>query len=134
MLGIDEIGNSSSTIFGPSRIRRDRLATNSLWWRRCGGARACEPGLCQRTLHDRKMRQIMRSELVYEAGLKIENRFLLAATVMRAVKKLHVSSTRTEDTVNRGFAEVAKGTPMLGELPEITPPPPIDILLIVPAA
>jgi hypothetical protein len=44
----------------------------------------------------------MRSELVYSAGLKIENRFLLSATVMRAVRKLHVSSGRTEDTVNRG--------------------------------
>src|ERR1700679_1299034 len=50
---------------------------------------------------------IMRSELVYQAGLKIENRFLLAATAMRAARKLHVSSTRTEDTVNRVFTEVA---------------------------
>jgi len=76
----------------------------------------------------------MRSELVYEAGLKIENRFLLAATVMRAVKKLHVSSTRTEDTVNRVFAEVASGTRVHGKLPEVTPPPAIDVLLITPAA
>ncbi len=75
----------------------------------------------------------MRSELVYEAGLKIENRFLLATTAMRAVKKLHVSSTRTEDTVNKVFAEVANGTPVHGELPEVTPPPAIDALLIVPA-
>jgi hypothetical protein len=76
----------------------------------------------------------MRSELVYEAGLKIENRFLLAATVMRAVKKLHVSSTRTEDTVNKVFAEVANGTRLHGALPEITPPPAIEVLLITPAA
>ena len=75
----------------------------------------------------------MRSELVYEAGIKIENRFLLAATTMRAAKRLHISSTRTEDTVNRALAEVAKGTRAHGELPEITPPPPID-LLITPAA
>ncbi len=74
----------------------------------------------------------MRSELVYGAGLKIENRFLLAATVMRAVRRLHISSTRTEDTVNRVFAEVANGTPVHGELPEITPPPAIDALLIAP--
>lgn len=74
----------------------------------------------------------MRSELVYEAGLKIENRFLLAATVMRAVKKLHISSTRTEDTVNKVFVEVANGTRLHGELPEVTPPPAIDVLLITP--
>lgn len=76
----------------------------------------------------------MRSELVYEAGIKIENRFLLAATAMRAARKLHVSSTRTEDTVNRVFAEVARGTQAHGKLPDITPPPPIDALLITPAA
>ena len=75
----------------------------------------------------------MRSELVYQAGLKIENRFLLAAVVMRAVKKLHVNSTRTEDTLNGVFAEVANGTRVHGTLPVITPPEPIDLLLITPA-
>jgi hypothetical protein len=74
----------------------------------------------------------MRSELVYLAGLKIENRFLLSATVMRAVRMLHVSSGRTEDTVNRVFAEVAQGRYADGKLPEITPPPPIDALLVTP--
>ncbi len=76
----------------------------------------------------------MRSQLVYEAGLKIENRFLLATTAMQATKKLHISSTRTEDTVNRVFAEVANGTRVHGNLPEVTPPPTIDELLITPAA
>jgi len=76
----------------------------------------------------------MRSQLVYEAGLKIENRFLLATTAMRATRKLHVSSTRTEDTVNKVLAEVANGTPLHQELPEITPPPAIDELLITPGA
>jgi hypothetical protein len=75
----------------------------------------------------------MRSELVYDAGLKIENRFLLSTTVMRAVRKLHVNSTRMEDTVNRVFAEVANGTPAHGELPEITPPAAIDALVITPS-
>lgn len=74
----------------------------------------------------------MRSELVYEAGLRIENRFLLATTAMQATRKLHVRSTRTEDTVNRVFAEVAKGYYAHGELPEITPPPAIDALVVAP--
>jgi hypothetical protein len=76
----------------------------------------------------------MRSELVHSAGLKIENRFLLASTVMQAVRKLHVASTRTEDTANKVFADVANGKYAHGELPEITPPPTIDVLLITPAA
>ena len=75
----------------------------------------------------------MRSELVYEAGYRIENRFLLAAIAMQAVRKLHVSSTRTEDTVNRVFAEVARGC-AYGKLPEVALPPAIDLLLIPPAA
>jgi hypothetical protein len=76
----------------------------------------------------------MRSELVYSAGLQIENRFLLACTAMRAVRKLHVGSTRTEDTINKVFTEVANGRPLVHKLPEITPPPAIDALLITPAA
>lgn len=76
----------------------------------------------------------MRSQLVYEAGLKIKNRFLLATTAMQATRKLHISSTRTEDTVNSVLTEVANGTFVHGNLPEVTPPPAIDILLITPAA
>lgn len=76
----------------------------------------------------------MRSELVYGAGLKIANRFLLAATTMRAATKLHIGSTRTEDTVNRVLIEVAKGTCMHGKLPEVAPPAPMDLLVITPAA
>ena len=74
----------------------------------------------------------MRSELVFLAGIKIENRFLLSSTVMRAVRMLHINSTRTEDTVNRVFEEVGKGCYAHGELPEIVPPPPIDVLMIAP--
>ena len=73
----------------------------------------------------------MRSKLVYSAGLKIENRFLLSATVMRAVRKLHVSSHRTEDTLNRVFADVAEGRYIDVTMPEIAPPPAIDELLVV---
>jgi hypothetical protein len=74
----------------------------------------------------------MRSELVYSARVKIKNNFLLAATVMRAVRKLHVSSSRTEDTLNKIFEKVSEGGFAHGELPEVTPPPPIDMLVISP--
>jgi hypothetical protein len=74
----------------------------------------------------------MRSELVYLAGLKIENRFLLSATVIRAVRMLHISSGRTEDTVNRVFAEVAQGRYLDVKLPEIAPPPAIEELVAAP--
>jgi hypothetical protein len=72
----------------------------------------------------------MRSELVYLAGLRIENRFLLSSTVMRAARMLHITSTRTEDTLNRVFNDVAEGRFVEVKLPEITPPPPIDELVI----
>lgn len=72
----------------------------------------------------------MRSDLVYSAALKIENRFLLSATVMRSVRKLHLNSTRTEDTINRVFSDVAVGRFTDVELPEIVPPPAIDALMV----
>jgi hypothetical protein len=76
----------------------------------------------------------MRSNLVYAAGLRIENRFLLASTAMIAVRKLHVQATRTEDTINKVFVEVANSQQFIARLPEIVPPPAIDVLLITPAA
>jgi hypothetical protein len=51
---------------------------------------------------------------------------------MRAVRKLHVNAARTEDTINKVFTEVAASHQFIGELPEITPPPAIDALLISP--
>ena len=72
----------------------------------------------------------MRSELVYLAGLKIDNRFLLSSTVMRVARMLHVNSSRTEDTLNRVFADVAEGRFTEVKLPEIILPPPIDELVI----
>jgi hypothetical protein len=72
----------------------------------------------------------MRSELVYLAGIKIENRFLLSATVIRAVRMLHINSSRTEDTVNRVFAEVAQGRYIDVKLPKIAPPPVIEALVV----
>ena len=75
----------------------------------------------------------MRSELVYRAVHKIENHFLLATTVMQAVRKLHIISTRTEDTSNRVLIDVAEGKYTHGPLPAIVPPPTIDVLVIAPA-
>ena len=76
----------------------------------------------------------MRSNLVYSAGLKIENRFLLATVVMRAVRKLHIDSTRTEDTTHRVFSEVAGGKYVSVQLPVVVAAPAIEPLLIAPAA
>ena len=72
----------------------------------------------------------MRSELVYLAGLKIDNRFLLSSTVMRAARMLHVNSNRTEDTLNRVFTDVAEGRFVEVKLPEIQPAPVIEELVI----
>ena len=76
----------------------------------------------------------MRSNLVYSAGIQIENRFLLATVVMRAVRRLHIDSTRTEDTANQVFTDIANGRYTPTHLPEPAPPPLIEPLLITPAA
>jgi hypothetical protein len=71
----------------------------------------------------------VRSFLVFEAAKKIENRFLLSSTAMKATRKLHMPSTRTEDTVNRVLNEVAKGGRVISALPEVAPPPVIEELI-----
>ena len=76
----------------------------------------------------------MRSDLVHAAGYRIENRFLLATTTMKAVRKLHVVSTRTEDTINNVLVELTHTQQVLAGLPEIVPPPIIDELLMIPTA
>lgn len=76
----------------------------------------------------------MRSDLVYSAGRVIENRFLLATVVFRAVRALHIDSTRTEDTTNQAFSDISEGRYSALTLPEPAAPPLIEPLLITPAA
>ena len=76
----------------------------------------------------------MRSDLVYSAVLRVENRFLLASTTIVAVRRLHVDATRTEDTINKVLSEVADSRNGIGQLPDVPPPPVIDVLIIAPAA
>ncbi len=72
----------------------------------------------------------MRSELVFSAGTRVSNRFLLSTIAMRAVHGLHINSTRVEDTANRVFADVATGSYIAVTVPEIKPLPPLDPLLL----
>jgi hypothetical protein len=76
----------------------------------------------------------MRSELVYSAGIRIPNRFLLTTLTIKAVQSLHISSTRTEDTANRVFADVASGHFTDVKMPAVAVQSPIETLLIAPAA
>jgi hypothetical protein len=76
----------------------------------------------------------MRSELVHCAGRVIENRFLLATVAIQSVRMLHIDSTRTEETTNRVFSDISQGRYVPTTLPVPVPPPPIEPLLISPAA
>jgi hypothetical protein len=76
----------------------------------------------------------MRSELVYSAGIQIGNRFLLATVVIRAIRMLHIESTRTEETANQVFAEIAQGRYPHAEIPHIVPVTVLEPLRIRPAA
>ncbi len=76
----------------------------------------------------------MRSELVYSAGIRIPNRFLLTTLTIKAVQSLHITSTRTEDTANRVFADVASGRFTDVKMPAVILQPSIEPLMIVPAA
>ncbi|HZD51336.1 MAG TPA: hypothetical protein VE178_21535 [Silvibacterium sp.] len=51
-----------------------------------------------------------------------------------AVRKLHLNSTRVEETANQVFTAVANGSYVQVSLPELKPPPHIDPVLISVAA
>lgn len=72
----------------------------------------------------------MRSELVYLAGIQVSNRFLLSTIAISAVRKLHINSTRVEDTTNQVLTEVARGNYVQAKLPEPKAPAAIDPLLL----
>jgi hypothetical protein len=72
----------------------------------------------------------MRSELVYSAGIQISNRFLLSTVAMNAVRKLHINSTRVEDTTNQVFSELANGSYVEVKMPEIKAVPAIEPVLL----
>ena len=72
----------------------------------------------------------MRSELVYMAGVQISNRFLLSTVAINAVRKLHINSTRVEDTTNQVFSEVANGNYIQVTMPQVKTAPAIDPLLL----
>lgn len=72
----------------------------------------------------------MRSELVYSAGIHITNRFLLSTVAMGAVRKLHINSTRVEDTTNQVFSELGNGNYLEVTMPEIKAAPALDHFLI----
>lgn len=72
----------------------------------------------------------MRSQLIYSAGIQVTNRFLLSTIAMGAVRRLHVNSTRVEDTTNQIFNEVANGNYLRVTMPVIKAAPSIDPLLI----
>jgi hypothetical protein len=76
----------------------------------------------------------MRSDLVHSAGRAIQNRFLLATVVMRTIRKLHIDSTRTEDTANQVLSDISQGRYAPAAIPDPAPPPLIEPLLITPAA
>ena len=76
----------------------------------------------------------MRSQLVFTANFQVANRFLLATLAMRVARRLHISSSPTEHTVNGALSDIAKGRFIDAKLPEVAQPTAIDALLIVPAA
>ena len=72
----------------------------------------------------------MRSQLVHSAELQVANRFLLSILTMKAVRRLHVTNTRIEETTNLVFSGVANGEYRHEALPEVSPVPTVESTLI----
>lgn len=114
-----KIGTRSDAMSFHPAIQPDRMGSSPAF-----AAIALQPG----------KEESMRSHLVYSAGLQVPNRFLLATITIRAVRALHIDSTRTEDTANQVLAEIATGRYVDAEMPEVAPLPAIEALLVTPAA
>jgi hypothetical protein len=84
---------------------------------------------CRRSVFWLEERGEMRSELVHSAELHVTNRFLLAATVFQAVRKLHAQAGRVEDTTNTILADIGQGRHQAANRSAITPAPAIEPLL-----
>jgi hypothetical protein len=72
----------------------------------------------------------VRSQLVHSADLQVANRFLLSVLTMKAVRKLHATSTRIEETTNQVFSGVANGEYRHAALPKVRPIPTVESTLI----
>lgn len=51
----------------------------------------------------------MRSEKVFEAASRIPNRYSLCQTTARATRRMHVPSTRPQDTMNEVLSAIGNG-------------------------
>lgn len=52
---------------------------------------------------------LMRSEHVFVASSRISNRYSLCQTIAQATRRLHVTSTRTQDTMNQVLCDIGSG-------------------------
>jgi hypothetical protein len=86
-------------------------------------------GSYERMLHS--WRFPLRSEIVFEAALKVPNRYSLCLAAARATRRLHVPSTRTQDTMNQVLSDISSGRyGSVIETPEVRSPAPPDSDLI----
>jgi hypothetical protein len=49
----------------------------------------------------------MRSEIIFRAKEIIANKYMLCQTVAKATRRLHISSTDTQETINSAFVMIA---------------------------
>jgi hypothetical protein len=54
----------------------------------------------------------MRSDLVFGAATRVQNRYLLAKLAAKATRKLHRPNTRVQDTLNDVLTRFRQATPM----------------------
>jgi hypothetical protein len=71
----------------------------------------------------------MRSDIVFDA-LATKNRFTLCHEAFKAVRLLHKSNTRIEDTTNDALVRIAAAMPSLIIEPEAAVAPAIDTVQV----
>jgi len=52
----------------------------------------------------------MRSDMIFRAKVNITNKYELCQTAAKATRRLHISSTDTQQTISNAFARIAIGS------------------------
>jgi hypothetical protein len=61
----------------------------------------------------------MRSEAIFRAKKVIENRYQLCQTASKTMRRIHVPSRDTQETINSAFAKIAEDTKVFVAVPVI---------------
>jgi hypothetical protein len=74
----------------------------------------------------------MLSENIFPAASRIPNRYKLCQALAKATRRLHLPSTRTQDTTNQILIDIGRGTygTIVAAQAMLPPPPELEVATV----